>query len=76
MLGRLDSMIQEIEDKIENGRIRKPEHDRTRIQYYKAVGYLVRSQLKVIEQRDLREMEERLEALEERRGGSEDYRYK
>lgn len=75
MLERLDSVIEEIERKVENGRIRKPEHDKTRIQYYRAMGYLVRSQLKVIEARDLADMKERLEALEERRS-SDDYKLK
>jgi hypothetical protein len=65
MLEDLDTAIDEVNRKIENGRIRNPEHDKVRIKYYRALGYLVRSRLKVIEQRDLQEMEERLRALED-----------
>lgn len=65
MIAHLNNAIDEVNYKINDGRIRDAQKDQARVKYYRALGYLVRSQLKVIEQRDLRLLEERIEQLEE-----------
>ena len=63
MLEQLDKAIDEIADKIESGRIRNPEHEKVRIQYYRALGYLVRTKTKVLEDKTLEDLETEIEAL-------------
>lgn len=63
MLEQLDKAIDEIADKIESGRIRNPEHEKVRIQYYRALGYLVRTKRKVLEDKTLEDLEAEIEAL-------------
>jgi uncharacterized UPF0160 family protein len=65
MLEQLDNAIEEITDKIDNGRIRKPEHEKVRIKYYRALGYLIRTRRQVLEDRELQEFRDALEAHEE-----------
>lgn len=65
MLEQLDSAIEEITAKIDNGRIRKPEHEKVRIKYYRALGYLIRTRRQVLEDRELQEFRDALEAHEE-----------
>jgi len=65
MLEKLDTAIGEITDKVEDGRIRNPEHEKVRIQYYRALGYLIRTQRKVLEDRELQEFRQVLEEHEE-----------
>ncbi len=62
MLEQLDKALDEITDKIDNGRIRNPEHEKVRIQYYRALGYLIRTRRQVLEDRELQEFREVLEA--------------
>ena len=63
MLEQLDNAIDEIADKIENGRIRDPEKDKVRIQYYRALGYLVRTKRQVLEDKTLEELEAEIQAM-------------
>ena len=63
MLEQLDKAIDEIADKIESGRIRNPEHEKVRIQYYRALGYLVRTKRKVLEDKTLEDLEAEIEEL-------------
>ena len=63
MLEQLDKAIDEIADKIESGRIRNPENEKVRIQYYRALGYLVRTKTKVLEDKTLEDLEAEIEAL-------------
>lgn len=65
MLEKLDTAIEEITDKVENGRIRKPEHEKVRIQYYRALGYLIRTRRQVLEDRELQEFRDALEDHDE-----------
>lgn len=65
MIAHLNNAIDEVNYKINDGRICDAQKDQARVKYYRALGYLVRSQLKVIEQRDLQLLEERIEQLEE-----------
>ena len=62
MLDTLDVAIDEARDKVENGRIRNPEHEKVRIKYYRALGYLIRTRRKVLEDRELQEFRDALEA--------------
>lgn len=63
MLDQLDDAIDEITEKIESGRIRKPETDKVRIQYYRALGYLVRTKRQVLEDKTLEELATEIEAM-------------
>jgi hypothetical protein len=63
MLEQLDATIDEITDKIESGRIRDPEHEKVRIQYYRALGYLIRTKQSVLEDKTLDELAEEIEQL-------------
>lgn len=65
MAAHLDAAIEEVNRKIDNGRIRDAAKDQARVKYYRALGYLIRSKLKIIETRDLALIEERIEKLEE-----------
>lgn len=63
MLENLDDAIEEITEKIESGRIRNPEHEKVRIKYYRALGYLVRTKRKVLEDKTLEELATEIEAM-------------
>ena len=64
MIADLREARDEITRKIDNGRIRDSTKDQARIKYLRALGYLIRSQLKVIETRELTDLEQRVERLE------------
>ena len=68
MLRQLDGAIESLEEKIENGRIRKPEHDKVRLKQYRTLGYLIRTKRKVLEDTTLQELEQRLAELEQDQG--------
>ena len=61
MLEKLDKALDQITDKVENGRIRNPEHEKVRIQYYRALGYLIRTRRQVLEDRELQAFRDALE---------------
>jgi len=65
MLTQLDGAIEELTDKIENGRIRDPKRDEVRLKQYRTLGYLIRTKRKVLEDTTLQELEQRLAELEE-----------
>jgi hypothetical protein len=65
MLEKLDVAIENITDKVENGRIRNPEHEKVRIQYYRALGYLIRTRRQILEDRELQEFRDALEASDD-----------
>lgn len=67
MLEQLDKAIGEIVEKVENGRIRDPEHEKVRIQYYRALGYLVRTKRQVLENKTLEDLEVEIQELKEAR---------
>jgi hypothetical protein len=66
MFADVDLAIAEIREKIEDGRVRSPEHDKVRIQFYRALGYLIRTRADVLETKELEQLAERVEQLEER----------
>lgn len=65
MMRQLDSAIDEITEKIEDGRIRDAEKEKVRIQYHRALGYLIRTKKKVLEDKTLTELAEEVEELKE-----------
>lgn len=65
MISDLDLGIDEIREKIKTGRVRSPEHDKVRIKYYRALGYLIRTKADVREKKDLEELAERIEQVRE-----------
>ncbi|WP_254542785.1 hypothetical protein [Halomarina pelagica] len=72
MIDQLDGAIAEVTDKIENGRIRNPEHERVRVQYYKALGYLLRTKREVLQDKTLEELAAEIEALKDAQTAGED----
>lgn len=75
MIEQLDGAISEITEKIQNGRIRDPEKDKVRVQYYRTLGYMMRTKRKILEDRTLEELAEEIEELREAKedasGGSD-----
>jgi len=67
MLEQLDAAIGEIGDKIESGRIRDAEKEKVRIQYYRALGYLIRTKRKVLEDKTLEDLEAEIQELKDAR---------
>lgn len=63
MLEQLDKGIGEIVEKVESGRIRNPEHEKVRIRYYRALGYLIRTKRKVLEDKTLEDLEAEIQEL-------------
>lgn len=63
MIEQLDKAIDEIVEKVESGRIRNPEHEKVRIKYYRALGYLIRTKRKVLEDKTLEDLEAEIQEL-------------
>lgn len=63
MLATVDDAIDELSDKIENGRIRDPERDKVRLKMYRTLGYLIRTRRKVMQDATLQELEAEIEEL-------------
>lgn len=65
MLETLDTAITEVEEKIDSGRIRDVEKEKTWIQYYRALAYLIRTKRQVLEDKTLDELADEIEGLKE-----------
>lgn len=63
MLRTIDDAVEELSDKIENGRIRDPERDKVRLKMYRTLGYLIRTRRQVMEDATLQELEAEIEEL-------------
>jgi len=61
----LNAAIDEVVRKIENGRVYDAENESVRIKRKRALGYLIRTKLKVVEARELEELAERVDELED-----------
>lgn len=72
MLDQLDGAITELTDKIETGRIRKPEHEKVRVKYYRTLGYLIRTKRQVLEDATLEELEAEIQTLKAGREATEE----
>jgi hypothetical protein len=69
MLATLDTAIEEAQRKVESGRIYDNDNERTRIKWIRALAYTVNIRRQVTTDRDLEELSERIEELEEVQGG-------
>lgn len=65
MLKTVDRVIEEVERKIENGRVRSPENEKVRIKQYRALGYLLRTKRKILRDAELEEMWAIIEELQD-----------
>ena len=63
MLQQLDDAIDELSDKIENGRIRDPKRDKVRLKQYRTLGYLIRTRRKVMQDATLQDLEAEIQEL-------------
>ena len=70
MLDTLDAAIEEAQRKVESGRVYDVDNEKTRIQWIRCLAYTVNIRRRVTNDRDLEELSERLEALEDAHGGS------
>jgi len=68
LLERLDDAIEEADRKIESGRVYDAENEKVRIKWMRALAYMVNVRRQVTNDRDLQELTERLEELEEMQG--------
>lgn len=67
LIEQLDKALDEIVGKIESGRIRNPEHEKVRIKYYRALGYLARTKQDLVESKTLEELEAEVQELKRAR---------
>ena len=65
MMQQLDSTIDDLVEKIESGRVRDAEKEKVRVQQYRALGYLIRTKKKVLEDRTLDELAAEIEELKD-----------
>ena len=63
MLEQLDGAIEQLTEKITEGRIRDDERERTRCKMYRTLGYLIRTRATVMEDATLQELEAEIEQL-------------
>lgn len=68
MLEDLDVAIAEARRKIESGRVYDPDNETVRIKWIRALAYAVNVRRQVANDRDLEELAQRLERLEDARG--------
>lgn len=68
MLETLDVAIEEAKRKVENGRVYDAENEKVRIKWIRALAYAVNVRRQVTNDRDLEELTERLEAVEDDQG--------
>jgi len=65
MIASVDAVIEEVQYKIENGRVRSPENEKVRVKQYRALGYLLRTKRKILRDKELEEMWEIIEDLQD-----------
>ena len=68
ILDLLEDGIAEAHDKVTSGRVYDPENEKVRIQWIRALAYASGQYRQLMKDKDLEEMQERLEAIEERQG--------
>jgi len=71
MLDTLDVAIEEAQYKIENGRVRSPENEKVRVKWIRALAYTVNVRRQVANDRDLQELAEKVERLQEQHEGTD-----
>lgn len=65
MLETLDAAIEEARKKVESGRVYDADNEKVRIKWIRALAYSVNVRRQVTTDRDLQELSERIEELEE-----------
>ena len=70
MLATLDTAIDEATRKVESGRVRDAENEAVRIKWIRALAYLVSVRRQVQADRDLEDLADRLERLEDAQGAA------
>lgn len=65
MLESVDTAIEEARRKVDSGRVYDPENEKVRIKWIRALAYAVNVRRQVTVDRDLEELAERIERLEE-----------
>jgi len=68
ILELLEDGIAEAHEKVTSGRVYNPENEKVRIQWIRALAYAAGQYRQLMKDRDLEEMEERLQRIEERQG--------
>lgn len=68
MLRKLDVSIDELTRKIEDGRVRDAEKERTRIKRYRALANALRTRSELVEQRELQDLHRKVQQLQRKRG--------
>ena len=71
LLDDLDVAIEEARKKIDSGRVYDAENEKVRIKWIRALAYAANVRRQVMNDRDLQELSERLERLEEAQGVSD-----
>ena len=69
MLETLDTAIEEAHRKIDSGRVYDPQNEKVRCKWIKTLAYTVNVRRQVTNDRDLQDLADRIEALEEARDG-------
>lgn len=64
MLRNLEIAVQEAINKIESGRIYDAQNEKVRIQWLRALAYVIKVENKVLGDQELEDLKERVEALE------------
>lgn len=65
VLELLEDVLEEAHRKAVDGRVRDAENEKVRIQWIKAVGYLVGQYRQLVKDKDLEELQEEVEYLKE-----------
>ncbi|MDG5821846.1 hypothetical protein [Natronococcus sp. A-GB7] len=68
ILDLLEDGIAEAHEKVTSGRVYNPENEKVRIQWIRALAYASGQYRQLIKDKELEEIHERIEALEEREG--------
>jgi hypothetical protein len=68
LLGQLDVAIDEAKRKVEQGRVYDADNEKVRIKWIRALAYAANVRRQIMNDRDLQELSERLERLEEAQG--------
>jgi len=70
MIEQLDEAISEARRKVESGRVYDAENEKVRIKWIRALAYAVNVRRQITNDRDLKELTERIEELEELQEGA------
>ena len=66
MIDTLDAAVNEARRKVENGRVYDAENEKVRIKWVRALAYAVNVKQSVMKNRDLEELSEKIDRIEER----------